>query len=370
MLYNKLIEKTNNILLKYYPVKISFDKINTLSHFQIISNDYKRFLTINMNIDGVILNEEYKNYQIVKVITTKIFDWEKYILLYVSLLNKSFNPSINQTKFIYYLHSYNYIDILNITKLVIKNKETGKTIEYKVEYTDTDKKNYYLPWNNIIQKDIIKKDNHFYLESFSVDNNYKNLKIEMDRLIKNRDKYKTIHFHLNNNGGGDIVPAHIIIRCLVGRRERWMKNIKKILENKQVLEWDCWEEENKNSPNYDDFKKLNLDNLPNYDSKYNGKIYLHMNTQNGSATWFFITYLIYAFSNKINRYSEKCYGQNIKYGTIESDNLILFGHSDTTSGDGNNISIKFNNIVIKCPTEQFISCSIKKYDWNRFWRET
>ena len=93
MLYKKLIEKTNHILLKYYPVKISFDKINTLSHFQIISNDSKRVLTINMNIDGVILNGEYKNYQIVKVITTKVLDWKKYILLYVSLLNKSFNPS-------------------------------------------------------------------------------------------------------------------------------------------------------------------------------------------------------------------------------------------------------------------------------------
>jgi hypothetical protein len=219
MLYKKLIEKTNDILLKYYPVKISFDKINTLSHFQIISNNYELFLTINMNIDGVILNGEYKNYQIVKVITTKVLDWKKYILLYVSLLNKSFNPSINQTKFIYYLHSYNYIDILNIKKLVIKNEKTGEIIEYKVEYTD--KTSYYLPF----QKDIIKKDNHFYLESFSVDDNYKNLKIEMDRLIKNRDKYKTIHFHLNNNNGGDIVPAHIIIRCLVGRKERWMKNI-------------------------------------------------------------------------------------------------------------------------------------------------
>jgi hypothetical protein len=370
MLYNKLVEKTNHILLKYYPIKISFDKINTLSHFQIISNDYKLFLTINMNIDGVILNGEYKNYQIVKVITTKEFDWEKYILLYVSLLNKSFNPSINQTRFIYYLHSYNYIDILNIKKLVIKNEKTGEIIEYKVEYTDTDKKNYYLLFNNIIQKDIIKKDNHFYLESFSVNNNYKNLKIEMDRLIKNRDKYKTIHFHLNNNRGGDIVPAHIIIRCLVGRKERWMKNIKKLLQNNEVSEWDCWKEENVNNPNYDYFTKLNLDNLPNYESKYNGKIYLHMNTQNGSSTWFFITYLIYAFANKIKRYSKKCYGQNIKYGTIESDKLILFGHSDTTSGDGTNVSIKFNNIEIKCPTQQFISSSIKKNDWNRFWRET
>ena len=367
MLYKKLIEKTNHILLKYYPIKISFDKINTLSHFQILSNDYKRFLTINIDIDGVILNGEYKNYQIVKVITTKIFDWERYIILYVSLLNPSINPCINEKIFLKRLYSYNYIDILNIKKLVIKNKETGEIIEYKVEYSN---KNYYLPFDNIIQKDIRKKDNHFYLEDFCVNNNYKNLKIEMDRLIKNRDKYKTIHFYLNNNSGGDIVPAHIIIRCLVGRKEKWMKNIIKIVQNKEIFEWDCWKEENVNSPNYEVVKKLNLDNLPNYESKYNGKIYLHMDKQNSSAAWFFITYLIYAFANKINRYYKKCYGQNIKYGTIESDNLILLGHSDTSSGDGNDVSIKFNNIQIKCPTEQFVSSSIKKYDWNRFWRET
>ena len=361
MLYKKLFEKINQILLKYYPIKISFDKINTLSHFRILNNDYKRFLTINMNIDGVILNGEYKNYQIVKVITTEIFDWYKYLLLYVSLSNMSNNPCINEILFLKKLNSYNYIDILNIKKLVIKNKETGEIIEYKVEYTDN------LPSNNIIKNDIRKKDNHFYLEDFSVNNNYKKLKIEMDRLIKNRDKYKTIHFYLNNNHGGDNVPAHIIIRCLVGKKEKWMKNIKKIEKNKEIFEWNCWKEENVNSPNYLVVKKLNLDNLPNYDSKYNGKIYLHMDIKNVSAAWFFITYLIYAFSNKINRFSKKCYGQNIKYGTIESNNLILLGHSGTTSGDGNPVEIKCGNIRIKCPTEQFISCSVKKCDWNRFW---
>ena len=94
-----------------------------------------------------------------------------------------------------------------------------------------------------------------------------------------------------------------------------------------------------------------------------------MNKQNGSSTWFLITYLIYVFSNKINRYSKQCYGKTIKYGTIESNQLILLGHSGTTSGDGNAVSIKYNNIEILCPTEQFISCSIKKNDWNRFWKE-
>jgi hypothetical protein len=356
MLYKKLVEKINKILLKYYPIKISFDKINTLSHFRILSNDYKKILPLNIDMNG-----EYKNYKIVKVITTETFDWNKYIILYVSLLNPSTNPCINEKLFLQKLNSYNFIDILNIKKLLIKNKETGEIFEYKVEYTNN------LPSDNIIKKDIIKKDNHFYLEDFSVDDNYKKLKIEIDRLIKNRDKYKSIHFHLENNTGGDIVPAHIIIRCLVGRKEKWMKNIIKILQNKEIFEWDCWEEENINSPNYQVVKKLNLDNLPNYNTKYSGKIYLHMNKENSSAAWFFITYLIYAFANKISRFSKKCYGQNIKYGKIKSNNLILLGHSGTTSGDGNSVELKYSNIKIRCPTEQFISCSIKKCDWNRFW---
>ena len=355
----------NKILKKNYPLKISCNKIDTLSHFFINCHDTNKFLSINITIDGIILNGQYKKYQIEKVITTDIIDWNKYILLYVSFLNKSLNPCINKTKFIYLIHTYNYISILNIKKLIIKYKNT--IIEYEVEYTN--KISYQLPWNNNIHKNIIKKDNHFYLESFSVKDNYKKLKIEIDRLIKNRDKYKTIHFHLNNNGGGDIVPAHIILRCLTGKKECWMKNIIKIQKNKQIEEWNCWNEEEKDSPNYKTFKKLHLDNLPDYGTKYSGKIYLYMDKQNGSAAWFFITYLIYAFSNKINRYSKKCYGQTIKYGTIESHNLVLLGHSGTTSGDGNAISIKQNNIEILCPTEQFISCSIKKSDWNRFWIE-
>jgi len=335
----------------------------------IIINFYYNHCYIN----GVILNGQYKNYHIVKVITTEIIDWNKYLALYVSFLNKSRNPCIDEEKFMYLIHTYSYINILNIKKILIKNnKYNDNIIEYEIDYTAA--KDYNLPWNSYGYKDVMKekffkKDNHFYLESFSVEDNYKKLKIEIDRLVKNRDKYRTIHFYLNNNGGGDLVPAHIIIRCLVGKKEKWMKNIKKILKNKEILEWDCWKEENKDSPNYNVVKKLNLDNLPNYDSKYNGKIYLHTNKQNSSAAWFFITYLIYSFSNKMNRYSNKCYGQIIKYGTIESDKLILLGHSGTTSGDGNSVSIKNNNIELLCPTEQFISCSIKKTDWNRFWIE-
>jgi len=168
-------------------------------------------------------------------VTTKIIKWKKYLLLYVSLLNKYYNPCINESEFLDLIHRYNYISILNIKKLLLKEKNTNKIIEYKVSYISNQKRNYKLLFENHFHKEIIEKDNHFYLESFIVNENYKNLKTEIDRLIQNRDKYKTIHFHLNNNVGGDLVPAHIIIRCLVGKKESWMKNIKKIFFLKENI---------------------------------------------------------------------------------------------------------------------------------------
>ena len=370
---NNLIISINKILKENYPLEISFDKINSLSHFWIRSNNYNKFFPFNINIDGLILNGEYKNYKIIQVSTIKTLSWKQYILLYVSLLNIHVNPCVDKDTFTKILHTYNYIDILNIQK--IKIKKNKNIIDYKIEYKDTPSYNLSPDNKFNVSNNISNKDNHFYLESFQVNKNYEKLKIEIDRLIKNRDKYKTIHFHLNNNRGGDNVPAHLILRCLVGnKKEKWMKNIKKIIKNKEILEileWDCWAEETKDSPNYEIVQKLNLDNLPNYDTKYNGKIYLHMNKRNGSAAFYFITYLIYAFSTKINRYSEKCYGQTIKYGTIESDQLILLGHSGTSSGDCNAIQIKYNdNIIVNCPRQQFISSSTKKSDYSRFWMGT
>jgi hypothetical protein len=147
-----------------------------------------------------------------------------------------------------------------------------------------------------------------------------------------------------------------------------MKNIKKILENKKLFEWNCWKEE-EYGDNIQVVKKLNLDILPNYETKYKGKIYLYMSKNNGSSAWFFITYLIYAFGEKIIRFEKKIFNQTIKFGSINSNQLKLLGYSSTTSGDGNDVQIKIKDIRINCPTEQFISCSVIKKDWNRFWIE-
>jgi F0F1-type ATP synthase assembly protein I len=189
------------------------------------------------------------------------------------------------------------------------------------------------------------------------------------KLFINRDNYDSIHFHLDHNTGGDLVPVHLILRCLVGNKENWMCNIKKKLYNKKILEWDCWNEEDTKSPNYNKVKYLNLDFIPKYLTKYNGKIHLYIHNYNGSAVWFLITYLIYGFCANIKRFSKIYYGQKIKFGKCQNSQLIIHGTSSTTSGDGNSITVKYNNINVNCPTEQFIDCSVKYYDWNRFWIE-
>lgn len=117
-----VIKKINKSLKNTYPLKISLNKINTLSHFYVNSNNYNKLLSININLQGQILNGEYKNYKIIKVITTKTFTWNKYLYLYTSFLNNSYNPCISLSKFIYLIHTYNYNDLLNIKSLIIKKK--------------------------------------------------------------------------------------------------------------------------------------------------------------------------------------------------------------------------------------------------------
>jgi len=385
--FNLLKKDINNLLKKYYPIKSNFINTYDLSHFYINSSNWEKYLPFNFNLDGIILDGIYKNYIITHIISNKKYrkeqklsvssslfsysnfkkyTFKKFINLYVSYLNSSYNPCIDQNKFLIFMHIYNNIDILNIKNIIIK--KGNKILNVQVIYISNP--SYNIKWNNTLQNKKIDKENHFYFNSFDVYSNKDQIRSELLKLFSNRDKYKSIHFHLDNNGGGDIVPAHLILRCLIPKKEKWMKNIKKILTNKNILEWDCWKEEDINSPNYDVVKYLDLGFLQEYKTKYNGKIYLHMTKQNGSASWFFITYLIYGFSKNIERFSKKCYGKSIRFGRISKEsNLILEGMSGTTSGDGNSIEINYKNININIPTEQFINCSIKRCDWNRYWIE-
>jgi hypothetical protein len=145
-----------------------------------------------------------------------------------------------------------------------------------------------------IEKVIVHSDpNHFYFQDFTIETNAHQLSNEINRLLEIRDKYPVLHFHLENNRGGDLVPVHVLVRCLCGKeKESWMTPY--IIEDSvwgtiQADSWNPWEAE---SSQYTQYKQLKLKKIPLFDDKYKGRIVLHTNTQNASATWFFITYLI------------------------------------------------------------------------------
>jgi len=352
-----LINEINKTLKKYYPIEKTFDDICYLSHFWLSLTEFS-FLPFHFDIDGSITSGIYKSYKIIKVNT---MTWKQYLLLYMSFTNLQLNPFVDQNNtVIKYMQRKNKVDILYINDLTIQ--KNNKIIKIDAEYISTsgDWSNTYLTY-----PPKINKDNHFYLSSFWVDKNKDELRTELMRLFINRDKYKSMHFHLDHNGGGDNIPGHLIVRCLVGKKEKWMKNIQKIDIGNKITNWDCWNEDKEGVYNYKRVQILELGDIPKYETRYTGKIHLHMSSQNGSAAWYFITYMIYAFGSNIKRYSKKYYGQNLKFGTIDKDSqLVLHGHSATCSGDGNPLTV---NKLITVPTHQFLDNTIKKKDWNRFW---
>jgi hypothetical protein len=349
---DKLIDKINSVLSKNYPIKAFFTDINTMSHFSIIYMTLPNYLPFNVDLDGNILNGKYKSKKIMKIFTDKYYSWNKYIKLLISFLNSC---ERTDKRILYYLHRENKIDILHINNIIIDDKINISIVYNKLE--------------PISIKPIIKidKENHFYFSSFYIDKNINETITEISRLIKNRDKYNSIHIHLSDMLSGDLAPVHTILRCLVGKVEKWMKNMKelRIIKNKTYdLERDCWNDRDTLSLLRSGiFKTINFDEI----NKYTGKIHLYMD-DNASSAWFLITYLIYAFSSKIEQFSEKHNGQTLKFGTISKDSqLILHGKSSTYSGDGNPIEVKYKDIIIWCPTSQIVSSSIKKQDLNRFW---
>lgn len=370
MIYATLVNTINAVLAENYPIEARFNQIRGLSHFSVEMHDWDRFLPFQLDIDGTIRSGAYKHYRVRNLHNKEngSLTWKQYVRLYVSLLNTNYSPVVAPNKFLYLLHSYNYVDALNI-----KEMEIGKdnnTVRIEIAYTRSPP--YTLSWSSIVPGKIGRK-NHFYFESFDVVQNKRQLRIGLMSLFARRDSYDELHFHLDNNGGGDIVPAHLILRCLLGaKRESWMRNIRKITHDGSIVEWDCWREEVAHSPNCATVAALELGVLPTYAAKYPGKIYLYMNDMNGSAAWFFITYMIYAFGGDIIRYSETRFGQRVKFGTIGAPRgqLVLVGRSSTTSGDGNATEVKADaDIRVHCPTEQFLDSSVKKTDYNRFWVE-
>ena len=370
MTYKQLIAKVHQVLKKTYPYPMIDNNFSKISHIVIVSYDYNWKFPVHFSEAGLILSGEYTNWHITHIFTTRNFSLHEYIALYLTILEPICHPRMIYDNFNGIIHSASMVKELYITSITIKYKTT--VLDIPILYTQTP--NYVLPTYEIESIPLNIKNhipgNHFYFPSFGVSGNEKWMKREIDRLFAFRNTYQTIHFHLDNNGGGDIVLPHLILRCLVGSKEKWMKPITKLLQDGDIYSWDCWKEENDGNKEVVD--SLKLDAMPIDQAKFTGKIVVYMNKRNGSSAWFFITYLVYAFGKKISRFYKTSYNQKYKYGKIsDSDSqLILKGESGTTSGDGNATYIKLNSKMgVWCPTEQFIDSSIRPCDWNMYWTE-
>ena len=360
---NDLINEINKILKDIYPIeKTTFKNISDMTHFNIINMYENEYLPFKFDINGKILSGKYRGSQIIQV---NDHSWNTYIKLYLSFKNITDYPYVS-SNFLFNLHRKNKIDILYIDNITVKykSKETKMNIKYQSKPL--------IIYNIKKEIKIINKKNHFYFSSFDIINNKEEIRTELMRLFINRNKYKSIHVHLENNAGGDSSPGQLLVKCLLGNnKEEWMKDIKKITRQNgknMTSVWDSWNEYEKRIGNYDRIQLLDLPFVPIYDSKYTGKIHLYMNEYNASAAWYTITYLIYAFGSKIERFTKECYGKTLKFGTISNDSqLILHGHSSTCSGDGNSIKFNYKDIIITCPPMQFYNRSFDETDWSRIW---
>lgn len=367
-----LVKEINRVLNNNYPIKLepilNLNDINKLkiSTFGIKNFTDHKYIPFMFDLTGNILSGEYKNYKIMSVVTNKSMEWDKFIKFYVSCLYDNFNPHINPNYILDRLHRLNLIDSLRIQMFVIKNTlDTSSTcVDYNIEYIDRP-----LLKSQITIPIKINKDNHFYITSFGK-NNMEELKIEITRLYENRDKFKSIHFHIENTQGHMLTFVNLIIRILTGKREPWMQNTIKI-ETNSIRKWDPWAENEESSPKYKVFKELQLDfDDKKYNNKYSGNVHVHTTNQSDMASWYLLTYLIYSFVKEedIIRFTKSCYGTKLNFGSISKNSkLIIHGISQAFSKDTHPKNKNYENIIIRVPTTHTDKCSIKSVDWNRFW---
>ena len=227
-------------------------------------------------------------------------------------------------------------------------------------------------------KSSVSRANHFTISSFLIDTNIKQLREVIRRLWKIRDTYPTLHFHLEGNVGGDLIPVHLIMLSLCGGHQKWMTEYEVIehYNGRNVSrKWNPWTPWDPDNDDYENYKKLDLDEteLFHYTTPYKGKIVLHMDTTCTSSTWYFITYLVYVFASRIERFVQYIHGVPFKCGCVSRSQIELHGYSGTTSGDGNPVHKNFildgTTVTGYFPTQANIRRPIQERDWNRFWMQ-
>jgi len=231
--------------------------------------------------------------------------------------------------------------------------------------------------------------NHFTFPTLDISTDAASISKELHRLVQTRDRHSTLHFHIHE--GGDLTVVHLLLRCLCGTKEPWMK--RSVLYDSQryhednathkrtlqPIEYDPWTPWDSASRDYPLFQTLfHEKEYRSYTEKYTGAIILYVNLKSASAAWYLITYLIYAFATHIVRESATVYGIPIKIGRIKGNRLRIHGYSSTTSGDQlgdqadtlKQFTLSGKEFTIKAPTQAFTYNSVKKIDFNRFWLPT
>jgi hypothetical protein len=381
-------------LKRHYPIaNTTHRNVRELSHFLPLVSDYTMLIPFEFNIKGEILDGKFAGSRITHVKTggaTKLFTWLEYIAWLMQLFPVVFNPCVDPKIYVNYIKSKKLIVEYQIEYFVATRGEKHASTEKPASRAASTEKSiklynvymkvprgYQVEWPT--DPPFISHDNHFLFSSFNYDDNVSALGKELSRLIQTRDTHEEIHIHLNGNFGGQIHPVNVILLCLCGGREKWMKNQVAMQGIDDQAEWDPWEITG------DVMRPLGMTLIDMQCMeklrRYRGKITVHMFPSNGSATFFLISYLVYAFG-KPRRFTRECYGEQlkgtgersseVKFGNGDSEQLTLLGTSGTTSGDGNDQVVTLDEargIRARIPQQQFLTGSINSLDWNRFWTE-
>ena len=173
-------------------------------------------------------------------------------------------------------------------------------------------------------------------------------------LCLGRDSFDSVELDLRGNGGGGNTAPFLMARCLAGGARRpWMKR-ERVRELSSPggaaseREWDPWRPEL--DPNEAAvLRRMGIVGpgeggkgsgefwaaLRRLDAPYAGRVTLLVDHECGSATWFLVTLLVYAFGGRVARGRGTICGVPVKVGSFSPERLRLAGRMSVQGVDGN-----------------------------------